>query len=65
MGYSYRNNGQITDFWPEDDEDTMYNAGDYSLQELLELVKAKWPDTPLENIVIASEYIHTLSLIHI
>lgn len=63
MGYSYRNNGNIKDFWPDDDENTMYRAsGSDSLQDLINLAKEKWPDASMEDIEITSENIHTSCL---
>lgn len=63
MGYSYRNNGQIKDFWPDDDENTIYRvSGSDSLQDLLTLAQEKWPGVSLEDIQITSEKIHTSCL---
>ena len=63
MGYSYRNNGQIKDFWPDDDENTMYRlSGNDSLQEIIELAQEKWPGSSLEDIIISAEKIHTSCL---
>lgn len=61
MGYSYRNNGQIKDYWPDDTDDTIYiNADDgHDLASIASIVKAKWPHAKLEDISISSEYIHT------
>ena len=63
MGYSYRNNGQIKDFWPDDDENTMYRlSGNDSLQEIIELAQEKWPGISLQDITISAEKIHTSCL---
>ena len=63
MGYSYRNNGQIKDFWPDDDANTMYRlSGNDSLQEIIELAQEKWPGSSLEDITVSAEKIHTSCL---
>lgn len=63
MGYSYRNNGNIKDYWPDDDDNTIYRAsGCDSLQDLINLAQEKWPGTSLEDIEITSENIHTSCL---
>lgn len=63
MGYSYRNNGNIKDFWPDDDDNTMYiSSGCDSLQDLINLAQDKWPGTLMEDIEITSEKIHTSCL---
>lgn len=64
MGYTYRNNGQITDFWPDDTENEIYIQNDYGmpLDVLLEVIREKWPDVSFEDLEITSEYIHTSCL---
>ena len=63
MGYSYRNKGQIKDFWPDDDANTMYRlSGNDSLQEIIELAQEKWPGSSLEDITVSAEKIHTSCL---
>ncbi len=63
MGYSYRNNGQITDFWPDDTEDCFYLTGDWGLDAMVEFCKEKWGDAiDLTKIRITSEHIHTSCL---
>lgn len=63
MGYSYRNNGNIKDYWPDDDDNTIYRASSCdSLQDLINLAKEKWPGTAMEDIEITSEKIHTSCL---
>ena len=42
MGYTYRNNGAITDFWPDDTDDTIYTTGEHTLGELIDLAIAKF-----------------------
>jgi hypothetical protein len=60
MGYTTRPGTEITDFWPDDTENTMYlPSSDHSLSELIEHAKKKWPDATLDNIHISSEKIHT------
>lgn len=62
MGYSTRNNGQITDYWPDDDENTIHIPSDASssLQYLIEIAKKKWgDDIELTDIKIESRLIHT------
>lgn len=60
MGYSYRNGGQIKDYWPDDDENTIYLSSSCdSLQDLIELAQNKWPGISLSEIEITSEKIHT------
>lgn len=59
MGYSTRNNGQITDFWPDNTENDIYLSYGSTLQDILDIVTSKWPDTKFDDIEIDSEYIHT------
>lgn len=60
MGYTKRTGTQITDFWPDDDENTLYiPAGCQTLTELLELASKKWPGVSFDMLAISSEYIHT------
>lgn len=64
MGYTYRNNGQITDFWPDDTENKWYISASVSptLGDLIDMIKEEWPETDLYNVTITSERIHTRSL---
>ncbi len=62
MGYTTRNNGNITDFWPDDDENTMYVSNDCSLSTIMGMVKDKWPDAPVGSINLSSQSIHTRCL---
>lgn len=62
MGYSYRNNGAIKDFWPDDTEDTIYVSETFSLNEILDIINEKWPDIHLDFVDISSENIHTSCL---
>lgn len=61
MGYSYRNNGCIEDYWPDNTDTVIYlNAADgYDLAAILQVIKNTWPDATPEDISITSEYIHT------
>lgn len=63
MGYGTRNNGQIKTFWPDDTENDLYIASDYtstSLQEIINRAKEKWgEDLLIEDIMIEPERIHT------
>jgi hypothetical protein len=60
MGYSTLNNGAIKDFWPDDDEDTVYLFGDISLDELLTGCVEKWGcGISYNDLTISSEHIHT------
>lgn len=61
MGYSTRFGTEITDFWPDDSDDTLYIASSFgpTLAEILQQAKDKWPDATIENIEITSEKIHT------
>ncbi len=62
MGYSTRNNGQIKDFWPDDDESTMYFSNDETLEDIFDKACEKWPGILMEELKISSEYIHTSCL---
>jgi len=62
MGYTKRPGTSITDFWPDDDQNTLYidtSDGQFNLQEILEKIGTKWPGCDLENITITTEHIHT------
>lgn len=60
MGYSTRNGGQIQDFWPDDDENTIYVQSDSTFNQLIDLIKKKWgSDVSLDDVTISSEHIHT------
>lgn len=64
MGYTYRNNGAITDFWPDDTENEIYIENDYgmSLDTLMDIIKSKWEGVSFEDLYITSENIHTRCL---
>jgi hypothetical protein len=66
MGYGTRNGGQIKTFWPDDTENDLYIASDYtstSLQEIFDLAREKWgEDLSLDEFLqfqIEPERIHT------
>jgi len=61
MGYSYRNNGCIKDYWPDNTDTVIYlnAADDYDLAAIMQVIKNNWPDATPEDIRITSEYIHT------
>ena len=61
MGYTKvkHANGIITNFWPDDTEDTMYLAGSHSFNDIIEYCQEKWPDISMDNITISTEDIHT------
>ncbi len=50
------------EFWPEDDECTIYLSGEHTLESILELIQEKWPGVTFENIEISTEYIQTKCL---
>lgn len=55
--------GRIKSFWPDDNENTIYITGEYSLGCILELIREKWGENVnMDNIHINSEYIHTNAL---
>lgn len=64
MGYTTRNNGQITDFWPDDTGTEFYIAYGASLEEIMTRCREKWGDECLADgsIKIESEFIHTKCL---
>ena len=62
MGYSYRNGGDIKDFWPDDTEDCIYLQADASMNYIMETIVDKWGQLSLDEIRIEAEYIHTSCL---
>ncbi len=60
MGYSTRD-GSIKTYWPDDTDTTLYilASSDPTMQELLDLIDKKWPNTDLDTITIGSEHIQT------
>lgn len=63
MGYTTRNNGQITDFWPDDDDSTLWIEDGATLFEIQDRIHEKWGEnmTSLE-FRFTSEYVHTQCL---
>lgn len=60
MGYTTRNNGQITDFWPDDTDKEFYICEGAGLGLILEHAKSKFGDAiDINDLCIESEYIHT------
>jgi hypothetical protein len=63
MGHTYRNNGQITDFEPDNDENALYLYGDnIDLEYLMESIKEYFGDNDLSKYSISAEHIHTSCL---
>ncbi len=63
MGHSYRNDGAITDFWPDDTNDTIYLTDKHTLGELIDIAIAKFkPNFRIDRVEITSEFIHTSCL---
>lgn len=58
MGYTTDLFG-ITNFWPDDTEDTLYCDNTMSLGDILKVANEKWPGCKPEDIKISAEYIHT------
>lgn len=63
MGYTVEKHayGEITNFWPDDDDNTMYveTTSSASILYLLDRIKEKWPDAEPDELNIMAEYIHT------
>lgn len=60
MGYTYRNNGQIQDFWPDNTPTKMYFSGSSNLSCVLNDAKDHFGENfNLAKISISSEHIHT------
>lgn len=64
MGYSYRNNGNIKDFWPDDTATVFYLSGsDYTLGQLMEEAQERWgADINYQDVGISVQNIHTWCL---
>lgn len=63
MGYSYSNNGQIKNFWPDNDDKTIYIVSAIeSLADIILMVRQKWPDATLDDVRIEAKNIHTSCL---
>jgi fumarate reductase subunit C len=61
MGYSTRFGTEITDFWPDDDDTTLYLASGWlTLAELIQHAKGHFGEAvQMEDIEVSSEKIHT------
>lgn len=67
MGYGTRpgrGNNTINTFTPDDDENTIYLRGEYSLEDLDRIAQDKWPGASMDDIQISTEYIQTDCLGH-
>lgn len=63
MGNTIRPGTEITDFWPDDTDKKMYlTSYGYSMIEILEKAREKWPEATLHDLKIDSEKIHTSCL---
>lgn len=69
MGYTFERHagGEIRNYEPDDDEDTLYILSDSfwatSLEEIIERARVKWGSaTKIEDLYIKAEYIHTRCL---
>ena len=63
MGYSYRNNGAIQDFTPDDDDRTIYirmGGKPWTFKDICVIASTKWgKPLLLSSVTIEAEYIHT------
>jgi hypothetical protein len=58
MGYSY--DGSIKNYWPDNDENTFYITGEWSISQILEMASNHFGrELDISEIYISSEYIHT------
>ena len=69
MGYSYRNHGQIKDFWPDNDEKTFYlqsGFGTRTLEVIFNDAKTHFArfgiEVQMSDLEITAEKIHTYCL---
>ena len=63
MTTTYSNNGQVTNFWPDDTENTMYLYGEHTFSEIMDICKQKFGENiDFAHIKIEYEYIHTRCL---
>jgi len=58
----YTQEGSIKNFWPDDDDKTMYIYGTLDIPDLLDRIAAKWPTRTLSDVKIDAEHIHTHSI---
>jgi hypothetical protein len=61
MGYFERFGTDITDFWPDDDETTLYlSSGQLTMADLIQHAKEHFgDDVKIEDIEVSAEKIHT------
>lgn len=52
--YRYEKDGQMTNCFPEDEDDTMWVQSGKTIKDLMELAKEKWPNVAFEDISIDS-----------
>ena len=65
MGYSYRNNGQITDYWPDNNENTLYieDLGLETIGTILDRAREHFGEgVDLRDLNIQASQIHTSCL---
>lgn len=62
MGVSYRNNGNIKDFWPDDTDSEFYLEYGTDLGTILRKAAEKWPNVDVRDIQVDAEYTHTSCL---
>ena len=63
MTTTYSNNGQVTNFCPDDTDTCMYLYGEHSLLEIWEICESKFgKNINLADINIETEHIHTRCL---
>ena len=66
MGYSYRNGGQIKDFWPDNTPGILYIESSYAeigFADIIHQIVTHFGDgIPLTDFTISAEYIHTSCL---
>jgi hypothetical protein len=62
MTYSTRNNGQIKDYWPDNNESTLYLTGELTLSDLISSITEHFGSSDLDKFTLSSEYIHTSCL---
>lgn len=60
VGYTYRNNGTIKDYWPDNTDSEMYFEGDSPLDAVVSIIEEKFGS--LQDVTISAEYIHTRCL---
>lgn len=63
MGYSYRNGGQIKDFWPDDTPTVFFIAQSATLEEIIERARERFGnDVQFKDLSISAQHIHTSCL---